>query len=174
MRMPRFRFTIGRLMVAVLVPGLTLWVVMFCVQVSRERRAESAYRRSVQVLEIAEMSLREYVEAIYPQEVAVLDGEIALAGSDLVGAIDRLEWSKKMSSRGQVSNEVHLANQLELNRASFALEQVRTKFEVLRKYTVLKQSKEMQSDVAKARVAVKVRREQYEAERSRRRRLIGL
>ena len=67
MRLPRVRFTIGRLMIAVLVPALALWAVLICLQVSDERRAKSAYDRAVLTLEVAETALKEYVEAISPE-----------------------------------------------------------------------------------------------------------
>jgi HlyD family secretion protein len=173
MRMPRVRFTIGRLMVAILVPSLALWGVMIYLQVSDERRAESAYHRAIVALEIAETALKEYVATISPREVADANGQIALARSDQERAIDRLEWSRKMDARGQLLNRFNLSDRLSLDRSTFALEQAQTKLEVLRKYTIEKKTKELMSGVEKARMVVKVRREQYETERSKRKRMLG-
>jgi HlyD family secretion protein len=173
MRMPRVRFTIGRLMVGVLVLSLSLWGVMFYLQVSDERRAEAAYKRAVLVLEIAEDALKEYVEEASAREIAVLNGQIELARSDRERAVDRLEWSRKRFARGFLGTRVPIVDQLALDRSTFALEQAETKLDVLRKYTIEKHTKELMSGVEKARMVVKVRRGQYETERAKRKRMLG-
>jgi hypothetical protein len=174
MRLPHVRFTIGRLMIAVLALSLTLWVVIFCLQVSRERRAESAYKQAVQARKVAEYAIKEYVEGDFKQEKATIEGQIALAKSDLERAIDRVEWSDKARKLGHVSAARNIADHLSRDRSTFELEQNQTRLAVLLKYTREKTIKELDSEVQKARVAEKVRREQYERERARRKRMLGL
>ena len=155
MRMPRVRFTIGRLMIAALVPSLTIWVVMISLQVSRTRRAEAAYKQAVLTREVAEYAVKEYDEGVFKQEKATLEAQIALARSDLERAIDQV------------------ADPDSKDRSTFDLEQKRARLVVLMKYTREKTIKELESEVQKARAAEKARREQYETERGRRKRLIG-
>ena len=90
-------------MLAVLVLSLTIWVVMLSLQVSRTRRAESAYKQAVLTRQVAELAVREYVEGVFKQGKATIEGQIALARSDLERAIDRVEWSDKAKKLGHVS-----------------------------------------------------------------------
>jgi hypothetical protein len=173
MRIPRIRFTIGRLMIAVLVPSLTLWVVMLSLQVSRTRRAESAYKQAVLTREVAEYAVKEYVEGIFKQDKATIEGKIALARSEFERATDRVEWSDKAKRLGHISAAQNIADHLSRDRSAFNLEQNQTRLAVLVKYTREKTNKELDSEVQKARVAEKVRRVQYETERARRKRMIG-
>src|SRR3954469_3775273 len=117
MRMPRVRFTIGRLMTAVLVPSLTIWVVMIYLQVSRTSRAESAYKQAVLTREVAEFAVKEYVGGVFKQEKATIEGQIALARSDLERAIDRVEWSDKHKKLGHVSTAQNIADHLSRDRS---------------------------------------------------------
>ena len=57
--------------------------------------AEAAYQQSKLTREVAEIAVTEYVEGVYKQEKETIQGEIALAKSELKRAEDRLEWDPR-------------------------------------------------------------------------------
>ena len=53
--------------------------------------------------EVAEIAVVEYVEGIFKQDLATVEGEIKLAESDLSRSEDRLDWARRMYEKGYVS-----------------------------------------------------------------------
>jgi HlyD family secretion protein len=156
MKLPRVRFTIRRIMAAVLLSSLVLALVVSIQQRDRRlaiARARAAYLNAQLTRQVAEIALVEYQEGIYKQDKGTLQGEIALAESDRKRAEDRLEWSRKMHARGFVSQAQFTSDKLSVDRAAFSTEQAKTKLDVLEKYTFNKTIKELQSEVEKARAA---------------------
>jgi hypothetical protein len=132
-----------------------------------------SYRQAILTRDAAEAALRQYIEADITGDLTQAEGRIASAQSERERMIERLAWSSKMAAMGRLSDRAQIADRLSLDQADFELEQARTQFSVLRKYTSQKKIKELRSDVEKTRSAAETRRQQYEAERSGRRRLIG-
>src|SRR5262249_421413 len=110
MRRPRPRFTIRWLMVAVLVAALGS---AYLAHLARQRRmralnnqeipvrgAEDAYMNARLTREVAEIAVKEYKEGIFQQELATVEGEIALAKSDMKRAEDELEWANRIERKG--------------------------------------------------------------------------
>jgi hypothetical protein len=108
-------------------------------------------------LQVAELALAEYREAVYNAEKATVLGEIALAESEKKRAEDRLEWSNRMLARGAVSKDQNIADAVGLEQTKFALEQAQTKLDVLEKYTRDKTLKELQTEVERAKAAQQAR-----------------
>jgi HlyD family secretion protein len=164
-------------MVMILVLGLSLGGAIFLRplldQMAIERKAESSYRRAKLVREVAAYALQEYRQGIYLQDLATSRGQLALAQSNLERAIDRLEWSNKMRTRGFVTKATNIADQLTKQQAEFDLEQARTQLEVLEKYTRDKQIKSLTSDIEKARADEQAKQSAYRMEQSKRWRISG-
>ncbi len=173
MRLPRIRFTIGRLMVVVLVLGVASWSILvvrprLMQQAMMVRQAEAGYKQARLVREVAEYAVKEYSEGIYKQDQATVRGQITLAKSDQERAIDRLRWSTEMKKRGLVSDSTNLADQLTKQLADFDLEQAQTQLKVLEEYTRQKQIKMLNSDVEKARAYEALMLAYYQMERDKR------
>jgi HlyD family secretion protein len=177
MGMPRVRFTIRRLMVAVLLVGLALggavflWPVLD--QMAIERRAEAGYKKAKIAREAAEVAVNAYEQGIYPQEKATYLGQIGLAVSDLERADDRLKWSTKMKGKGYVSAATNIADQLARQQAEFDLEQAKTQLKVLEQYTKEKKRKTLRSNLEKARSNEQANLAKYQAEQAKRQRMLG-
>ena len=120
-------------------------------QVITTKGADAAYQNAKLTREVAEIGVIEYLEGIYKQDYATVEGEIKLAEADLRRAEDRLDWSTKMKEKGYVSEGQYISDKLTLQRAKFTLEQAQTKKNVLEKYTKEKTVKELKSEVEKAR-----------------------
>ena len=57
------------------------------------QQAEASFKQAYLTREVAEYAVKEYVEGVFKQDKATIDGQIALAKSDLERAIDRVDWS---------------------------------------------------------------------------------
>jgi hypothetical protein len=83
-------------------------------------------------------------------EEATIRGEIALAEADVARARDRLAWSTKMKEKGHVPDSTRIADDLNLRKSKFALEQAQTKKNVYEKYSKAKMVKEGHANDAQA------------------------
>ena len=114
------------------------------------KSAEANFLNAKLTREVAEIAVREYVEGVYVQELATVEGEIKLAESDLMRAEDRLDWARRMFEKGYVSMATKVSEELNFKKAQFTLEQAQSKKNVLVKYTREKTIKELESEVKKA------------------------
>ncbi|MGC8641443.1 MAG: efflux RND transporter periplasmic adaptor subunit, partial [Isosphaeraceae bacterium] len=113
--------------------------------------AEASYQNARLTREVAEIAVKEYVEGIYKQDYATCQGEIKLAESDLSRASDRVDWATRMYEKGYVSKAQKVSEELNFQKAKFALEQAQSKLDVLEHYTKAKTIKELESEVEKAK-----------------------
>jgi HlyD family secretion protein len=115
------------------------------------KSASASYDNAKLTREVAEIAVVEYVEGIFKQDYATVEGEIKLNESDLSRSEDRLDWARRMYDKGYVSMATKVSEELTLKKARFALEQSQSKKDVLVKYTKNKTIKELESEVEKAR-----------------------
>ena len=115
------------------------------------KSASASYDNAKLTREVAEIAVVEYVEGIFKQDYATVEGEIKLNESDLSRSEDRLDWARRMYDKGYVSMATKVSEELTLKKARFALEQSQSKKDVLVKYTKHKTIKELESEVEKAR-----------------------
>jgi HlyD family secretion protein len=152
--------------------------------------AEASYRNAKITREVAEIAIKEYVEGIYLQEKATIQGEIKLAESDLPRSVDRLERITKerkrldtiLAAKGEERTAVEIVADLDLDdrlesariavpRAKFALEQAQSKLNVLENYTKAKTIKDLKSEIEKALSIELARKQAYQLERDKEARL---
>jgi HlyD family secretion protein len=115
------------------------------------QKARTVYEIARLNRELAEIAVAEYVEVKYPQDLAAIEGEIKLLESELRKAEDRLEWSTRMRKKGYISESAQVSEQLNLEKAKFALEQAQSKKKVLVEYTRPKTIQALQVALDKAR-----------------------
>ena len=126
------------------------------------RKAEAIYEIAKLTRELTEIAQQEYIEYIFPQDLASIVGEIRLAESDLARAKDRLErarFEKRFFPQA-------LSEELTFKKAQFTLEQAQSKRKVLVEYTRGKTIKELESEVEKARVSEVVKKKAWEPEKA--------
>jgi RND family efflux transporter MFP subunit len=133
--------------------------------------AKANYQNAKLTREVAEIAVIEYVEGIYKQDLATVDGEISLAKSDLARSDDRVEWANRMFLKGYVSKAQQISEVLSLEKAKFALEQAETKKKVLVDYTKDKTIKELKSEVEKAHSDELAKEATWELEKSKEQKL---
>lgn len=127
--------------------------------------ADAAYQQAKLTREVAEIAVKEYEEGIYQQDKATINGEIKLAESDLARAADRVDWANRMFDKGYVSRAQKVSEELNHQKARFALEQAQSKLSVLENFTKAKTIKELKSEVEKALSDELAKKQTFELER---------
>ncbi|APW60202.1 efflux RND transporter periplasmic adaptor subunit [Paludisphaera borealis] len=112
--------------------------------------AEASYQQAKLTREVAEIAVKEYEEGVYLQDKATIKGEIKLAESEMARSEDRVAWAARMFEKGYVSRAQKVSEELNYQKAGFALEQAQGKLIVLDQFTKAKTIKELRSDVEKA------------------------
>ena len=133
-------------------------------QKTTTRAAEAAYQNAKLTREVAEIAVTEYKEGIFKRDMQTVVGELKLAATDLIRAIDRVEWASRMHVKGYVTKLQMTAEDIGLQKAVFAVEQAVSKRSVLEKYTKDKTIKELRSEVEKARSDELARKATWELE----------
>jgi hypothetical protein len=130
-------------------------------------QAEAAYNTGRLAREIAQIAIQEYVECVFPQELAEVERGIKLAESNLARSKDRLDWARNNSYKGfpPYAHE-RLPAELELKRARFLLEQAQSNKKLLVEYTKAKRIKELTGELDKALSTESVRKAAWELEKS--------
>ena len=174
MRVPRVPFTIGRLMLAVLLLGLALWgrreiQLRQLNQAILVSRAQAAYQQARLVREVAEYAVMEYEQGIKPEERSPGPSQIDVAGFDKVRLLDRLPWLTEMGG-GSFSKASIIADKLVMEQADLQRAQLSNVLEYSARQTHLKSLK---IDVEKAKADENAKLAAYQFERARRLSLLG-
>jgi hypothetical protein len=130
-----------------------------------EKKAEAEYKNAKLEREIAEIAVIEYSQGVFPQELTSVEGELALAKSDMERGRDLVAIAKERQEKikevadedtayGRIVNfdygdRVALAMMRE-QQSKFTLEVAETKKKILVEYTKPKRTKELQAEVARA------------------------
>lgn len=128
--------------------------------------AEASFQNAKLTREVAEIAVKEYEEGIFLQDEATCKGEIKLAESDLARSADRVDWANRMYEKGYVSKAQKISEELNFQKAKFALEQAQSKLHVLLDYTKGKTIKELRSEVEKARSDELAKEQTFQLERT--------
>jgi len=129
------------------------------------RKAEAEYYNSRLAREIAEIEIQQYVECIFPQELANANAEIKRAESDLKRAENRLDWLKNNSYKG-FPRSPRTTDELGAKKARFAREQALSKKLVLTEYAKTKRTRELNAEADKARSVELAKKRAWELEKS--------
>jgi HlyD family secretion protein len=127
---------------------------------------EAAYENARSTLEIAEIRVKEYTEGIRKQDMETVLGELRLAVADLTRVVDRVEWASRMHAKGYTTIAQVTAEDINLKKALFVIEQAANKKSVLEKYTKDKKTKELKSEAEKARAGYLAKKATRELEKA--------
>ena len=134
--------------------------------------AEASFQNAKLTREVAEIAVKEYEEGIFLQDKATCEGEINLAQSDLARSSDRVDWAVRMYEKGYVSKAAKVSEELNFQKANFALEQAQSKLHVLLDYTKGKTIKELRSEVEKARSDELAKEQTFQLEKTKEAKLV--
>jgi HlyD family secretion protein len=102
-------------------------------------------------LQSAEIALKEYREGLLPQEIVGMQGQIALAESEMKAAADRLAWSERMHSKGYASLRQVANDRAALLSSTLRLKQAQMELEIYRRFNSTKTLVSLRAEVEKAR-----------------------
>jgi HlyD family secretion protein len=105
-------------------------------------------------LEIAEIAEKEFREGINRQTEKGLLGQIALARSEVQRAGNRLEWTIRMLDKGYLAEAQVTTEKVTLQTATLNTELLEMSLENYRRFTLPKQLRGFQSQIAGARAAL--------------------
>lgn len=127
---------------------------VYKVQVSTAQGAVETARTN---LEVAKITLAEYLEGLYQQSNVDLENKVTLAHSDLAMWEERAAWSERMSRPGRqyVTSSQAEADQARLLSARLTVKNMETQFDVLKRLTKEKNRTDFQGKIDEADRAVK-------------------
>ena len=137
------------------------------IQLIRFASAKSWLDQARTILEVAEISQREYRDGIYPQDLQLIRQYIKTCQIEKQRASQNLEWSRDMKQKGFRTSAQLKADELNDQQASIALEEAQGMLERLDKFTGPKIIKSLEAKI-KAIVADKKNQEaSFELEKQR-------
>ncbi len=172
MRLSRPRYTILSLMIAVLVAGLVL--AIFVAFRERQRRraalqiaiasAQADYLNARLTREVAEIAVTEYTEGILKPDLETVEGEIALAKTDLTRAQERLAATKheSESEKGAAPASSMVEREEEARKANLRLQRAQERKTRLVTVTKERTLKELNFEVKSAKATEAARKAEYE------------
>jgi HlyD family secretion protein len=116
--------------------------------------------------EVALMALREYTEGAFIQQLATTESQIKLAESKLLQAEDRVDWTRRMFTKGYSSLAEKISEELALKHARFALEEAQSQKKVLLDYSRARTTKALTGAIESARARELAAQAVLERERS--------
>jgi hypothetical protein len=158
MRLPRVRFKVWQMMIAVVLVAL----ILAALELQERRRfaialkaTEADYQNAKLTREVAAIAVVEYEHGIFPSQLQQVNDEIADAATELKRAQVQLADAPRSIADS-------IARKVSLQQKQFAYQKALTSKQVLEKYTKAKTVKELQSEVSKARAQEMARKSAFE------------
>lgn len=118
------------------------------IQVANSEAAVIQARSELKTAEIAKM---EYLEGKYKQEEESLESEVFVAEEDYRRAVESLQFSEKLASKGYITPLQLEADKFAKDKAERSRAAVQTKLRVLREHTRRKMELQLQADIDSAK-----------------------
>jgi HlyD family secretion protein len=134
-------------------------------------KARSTMVQAEKDYQVAEISVKEYIEGTYKQELQTKDAQITISLENLRSAQNGLEHSQRMFRKGYISSLELESQQFAVQRAQLELDSAKTAKEVLEKFTKTKMLEDLQSKVATAKARLESERASFSLEESKLKRL---
>jgi RNA polymerase sigma factor (sigma-70 family) len=136
------------------------------------KSAEANFQNAVLARENAGFSLQAYVDDIFPREQREAEGELKIAQTELALAQEELESKKKLAGGDNRLLELKLKlSDLAVARAKLAVDKASNRLHVLTKYTKVKQTRELTTQLESTRSNELAKQATVELEHSRERKL---
>jgi HlyD family secretion protein len=126
--------------------------------------AETAMIQADKDLSLAKITVNEYEQGTFIQELQGLDAEVTIAMENLRGAENQFDYTKKMFRKGFVTKLQLEADEFAVKRSNLELAQSETKRVVLVKFTRVKMLEDLRSAVKTATQGVKQRQSALDLE----------
>ena len=100
--------------------------------------------------EIAQLAVKEYVEGTVQETVQQMEGNLAMARSDLTRAQQRLEWTKMMNKKGYASVAQIETDKQTVTSADLGLQRQLGSYDLFMRFSKPRTQKTLQGDVTTA------------------------
>jgi multidrug resistance efflux pump len=137
----------------------------------RYLQANSFVEQGNKALEVAEISLREYRDGIYPKDRQLIKQYIETCKVQLQGTIDTYEASKRIFAKGLIGPEQLQADRISKERAEINLREAYGMQERLEKYTAPRLIKNLEAKIDTIRADLLAQQAAFELEKQRKDRL---
>lgn len=113
-------------------------------------QAKSEHRQAQLDVEVAKLSLVEFREGSMTVDLKEMDGQTALADSELKHAGDRLAWTRRMQKKGYASTGQLRTDEFNYQRMTYTLAQSRVARTVYERFTVPRTVRTLESQIKAA------------------------
>ncbi|MEX0939385.1 MAG: HlyD family efflux transporter periplasmic adaptor subunit [Pirellulales bacterium] len=120
---------------------------------------------------VAEISVREYLEGTYQQQLQDMNAQVTIALENLRSAQNSLEFTQKMFRKGYVSDLERESQEFAVQRAELELASARTAVDVLERFTKAKTVEDLESQRDTAHAKMLSDKAAFELEEARLKRL---
>lgn len=134
-------------------------------------KARSAMVQAEKDFQVAEISVKEYIEGTYKKELQDAETQITIALENLRTSQNVLEHSRRMFRKGYISSLELEGQQFSVQRSQLELDSARTAKDVLENFTKVKMLEDLQSQVETAKARMESERAAFALEESRLKRL---
>jgi HlyD family secretion protein len=116
-------------------------------QVITVEQAKASYLQAQLNYEIALLAVREYRDGTVLETLKGMEGQIALARSDLSRALDHLSWTKRMKEKGYSSVATIVSEEHSVSQLKVSLQRQLTSMDLYQRFTLPKTEKTLQAQV---------------------------
>lgn len=109
--------------------------------------SRSEYRQAELQVEVARLGLNEFREGSMQLDLETMNGQIALADSELQHAADRLAWTKRMHDKGYAPLGQVRTDEFDYQRMAYMLAHQRVARSVYEKFTVPRTVRSLESQI---------------------------
>ena len=134
-------------------------------------KAQSLVIQARKNYEVAQISVREYLEGTYQQELQTAETNITIAEENLRSSKNSLNYSQRMFQRGYISQLELESQQFGVKRAELELAGARTARKVLEEFTKVKMLEDLRSQVETAAATLEAEQAAFELEEAKLKRL---
>jgi HlyD family secretion protein len=134
-------------------------------------KARSALVQAEKDFQVAEISVKEYIEGTYKKEIQDAEAQITIALENLRTSQNVLEHSQRMFRKGYISSLELEGQQFSVQRSQLELDSAHTGKDVLENFTKLKMMEDLRSQVETAKARMESERAAFALEESRLKRL---
>ena len=130
-------------------------------------KARSSVIQAEKDYEVAQISVEEFLEGTFKQQLQDQQAAITIAEENLRTAQNSLQHTQRMFRKGYVSQLELEGQQFSVQRAQLELDSARTAIEVLEKYTKVKTMEDLQSKVETAKAKMESEKAAFALEEAR-------
>lgn len=135
-------------------------------------KARASYVQAEKDLNVAKISIREYLEGTYKQELQTLEANITIAREGLSSAQNTLQYTQRMFRKGYATLLQRDAKEFAVERAKLELDSALTAKTVLTEFTRAKKLEDLNSQRDTADAKMKSEKASFDLEEARLRRLV--